>query len=49
MSNLALTYAALGRHRDALGMHEKIIEFRRRVLPENYRDICAVLLLRLVD
>ena len=35
MSNLAVTYSALGRHDDALAMKERVLEFRRRVLPEN--------------
>jgi hypothetical protein len=36
MSSLANTYAALGRHQDALVMEEMTLEFRRRVLPENH-------------
>ena len=39
MSNLASTYSALGRHDDALAMKERVLEFRRRVLPENHPDI----------
>ena len=39
MSNLALSYSALGRHQEALEMEEKTLEFRRRVLPENHPDI----------
>ena len=39
MSNLAVTYSALGRHDDALAMRERVLEFRRRVLPENHPDI----------
>ncbi len=39
MGNLALTYSALGRHDDALAMKERVVEFRRRVLPENHPDI----------
>ena len=39
MGNLALTYSALGRHDDALAMQERVLEFRRRVLPENHPDI----------
>ena len=56
MYNLALTYFALGRHEDALAMKEMVLEFRRRVLPENHPDIgevnvrsgdaCAVLIAR---
>ncbi len=36
MSNLASAYSALGRHADALAMRERVLEFRRRVLPENH-------------
>ena len=39
MSNLAVTYLALGRHDDALAMEERVLEFRRRVLPENHPSI----------
>ena len=39
MGNLAETYSALGRHDDALAMKERVLEFRRRVLPENHPDI----------
>ena len=39
MSNLAGSYSDLGRHSDALAMRERVLEFRRRVLPENHRDI----------
>jgi hypothetical protein len=39
MSNLALTYSSAGRHADALAMGEMVLEFRRRVLPENHPDI----------
>ena len=39
MSNLAETYYNLGRHEDALAMFERVLEFRRRVLPENHPDI----------
>ena len=39
MGNLASTYSALGRHDDALAMKERVLEFRRRVLPENHPDI----------
>ena len=41
MGNLALTYSDLGRHQDALVMHEKTLEFQRRVLPENHPHIGA--------
>ena len=39
MGNLASTYSALGRHDDALAMGERVLEFRRRVLPANHPDI----------
>ena len=39
MGNLALTYSALGRHADALAMGERVLEFRRRVLPANHPEI----------
>ena len=39
MNNLAVTYSALGRHDDARAMRERVLEFDRRVLPENHPDI----------
>ena len=39
MGNLAQTYSELGRHADALAMHEQALEFRHRVLPANHPDI----------
>ena len=42
MSNLANTYGALGRHADALVLQEKVLEFRRRVLPEEHPHIGEV-------
>ena len=39
MGNLASTYSDLGRHDDALAMSERVLEFQRRVLPENHPDI----------
>ena len=39
MNNLAATYYALGRHADALAMFERVLEFRRRVLPANHPEI----------
>ncbi len=41
MGNLAITYSDLGRYQDALVMKEKVLEFRRRVLPDNHPDIGA--------
>jgi len=39
MNNVARSYSALGRHDDALAMRERVLEFDRRVLPENHPDI----------
>ena len=39
MTNLASTHYLLGRHADALAMFERVLEFRRRVLPANHPDI----------
>ena len=39
MGNLASTYSDLGRHADALAMRERVLEFRRRVLPEDHPSI----------
>ena len=39
MGDLANSHSKLGRHEDALAMDEKVLEFRRRVLPENHPDI----------
>ena len=39
MNNLAVTYSDLGRHADALAMEERVLEFRRRLLPANHPDI----------
>jgi len=39
MSNLASTYSSLGRHADAVAMQEMVLEFDRRVLPENHPSI----------
>ena len=36
MSNLASAYAGLGRNEDALALDERLLEFMRRVLPENH-------------
>ena len=40
MGDLASTYSALRRHKDALALRERVLEFFRRVLPENDPDIC---------
>ena len=42
MGNLAETYSVLGRHDDALAMKERVLEFRRRVLPESHPAIGEV-------
>ena len=39
MSNLAMTYSALGRHADALAMGAQVLEFQRCVLPSNHPEI----------
>jgi hypothetical protein len=39
MNNLATTYSALGRHADALAMKERVLDFRRRVLPADHPSI----------
>ena len=39
MGNLAVTYSKLGRHADALAMRERVLEFTRRVLPEDHPSI----------
>jgi hypothetical protein len=39
MGNLASSYSDLGRHEEALAMDELVLDFRRRVLPENHPDI----------
>ena len=39
MNNLAMSYSDLGRHEEALAMRERVLEFTRRVLPENHPDI----------
>ena len=41
MGNLAAAYSALGRHQDALVLHEKTLEFWRRALPQNHPDLGA--------
>ena len=39
MGSLAATYSNLGRHNEALAMRERVLEFFRRVLPEDHPDI----------
>ena len=39
MQGLSNSYGDLGRHNEALAMRESVLEFRRRVLPENHPDI----------
>ena len=39
MGNLALSFNDLGNHADALVLLEKVLEFRRRVLPKDHPDI----------
>ena len=38
-ATLASVLSDQGRHDDALAMNERVLEFRRRVLPEDHRDI----------
>ena len=42
MSNLASSYSDLGRYADALVLQETVLEFQRRVLPEDHPDIGEV-------
>ena len=42
MSNLAETYRALGRLEEALVLQEKVLKFRRHVLPSNHPLIGTV-------
>jgi len=42
MSNLANTYSALGRHRDALVLFQETLEFRQRVLPKKHPQIGVI-------
>ena len=39
MNSLAAAYGELGRHHDALVLKEKVLESRRRRLPENHPDL----------
>ena len=39
MLNTANAYIALGRYEDALHISKKVLDFQRRVLPENHPDI----------
>ncbi len=39
MGNLANSYDEIGRYEDALVLREKVLEFRRRVLPEDHPEI----------
>ena len=39
MSCVAINYGDLGRHAEALVLREKVLEIRRRVLPEDHPDI----------
>jgi hypothetical protein len=43
MGALASCYAALGRFEDAVLLHEKSLEFMRRVQPEKHPDIGVIL------
>jgi hypothetical protein len=39
LGNLASIYILLERYADALAMQESVLEFRRRVMPENHPAI----------
>jgi hypothetical protein len=39
MNNLSVSFSKLGRHEDALVLREKVLEVRRRVLPEDHPEI----------
>jgi hypothetical protein len=39
LGNLASIYILLERYADALALQERVLEFRRRVLPENHPHI----------
>ena len=39
MNNLAQSYSDLGRHADALGLQDRVLEFFRRVLPVDHPGI----------
>lgn len=39
MGNLALSFNDIGNHADALVLLEKVLQFRRRVLPKDHPDI----------
>ncbi|KAH8834496.1 hypothetical protein DL96DRAFT_1580766 [Flagelloscypha sp. PMI_526] len=41
MSNLALTYRNLSKHQDALDLHERTLEMRRRILGEEHPNTCS--------
>ena len=43
MNNLANTYGHVGRLEDSAVMHQKTLEFRQRVLPEDHPTIGAAL------
>ena len=47
LGNLASVYISLERYADALVMQERVLEFRRRVMPENHpeigRGMCGVM------
>ncbi len=38
MVNLAVFFSELGRHAEALAMEERVLKFRRRVLPADHPD-----------
>jgi len=42
MGSIASCYGKLGRYEDAVLLHEKSLEFMRRVQPEKHPDIGAI-------
>ena len=41
MCNLSCSLVELGRYHDALALQLEVLDFRRRILPENHPDIGA--------
>jgi hypothetical protein len=39
VGNVAVHYAALGRHKEAVDMLQRLLHFNRRVLPDNHPDL----------
>ncbi|KAH8822485.1 hypothetical protein DL96DRAFT_1684198 [Flagelloscypha sp. PMI_526] len=43
MNNLAITYSALGKHRDALKLKEKVLELRKQTLGDDHPDTLTIM------